>query len=469
MDTKPKYPRSMYWKSALIGAIVGAITITAIVAIRMYPEGEQPSPLEAFGFFIMDIVCSLITGPVIGAIIGIIAGRIGFAIKPSKRGSLLVAALGSAVIPILLFLLLEGYLYLSYGKPRQQAMQQLEMIKTQEEAIPTLPANFNDLFEISDTCNCAISNDGTRLVVARISGLTFWDLNKNNFIGDPPDNDFVGDPPGNDPIHYSCENALAFSTDGRTLAAAGYYTRAAAGYHNSIFWDVETGKKRGSVSNGSGDIENPSLSFLDLVYSPNGQMLASVDVDGTIILWDTATNKKLSNLGKFGYKPAIAFSPDSKLLATGGVEIPNEIILWDTASLKKVGQLSVNGGVRSLAFSPDNKFIASVFQNGNYFALGNIALWNMATRSQIGISQPMPAIPEHMSFSPDNQQLVFSEFGDQTVYVWDVNTLEPIGKITDTKRVLDKGKAIFLPDGRLMSCYWSIDQPTRIGIWTIGE
>lgn len=67
--------------------------------------------------------------------------------------------------------------------------------------------------------------------------------------------------------------------------------------------------------------------------------------------------------------------------------------------------------------------------------------------------------------SQDGKRLVLSGVGSSALYLWDSNSLEALGSLEGP--LSNSAEAVFLPDGRLLVCYWNSEQPTKIGIWTI--
>jgi WD40 repeat protein len=84
-----------------------------------------------------------------------------------------------------------------------------------------------------------------------------------------------------------------------------------------------------------------------------------------LLLWDLAAKKQLATLQAHkGFSRCLAFSPDGKLLASGGRTSPDtrpgdplgEVVIYDVASRKEVARWAAHGyPVLALAFSPDGK------------------------------------------------------------------------------------------------------------------
>ena len=121
---------------------------------------------------------------------------------------------------------------------------------------------------------------------------------------------------------------IVFSPDGKTLASGDEY-------ETIHLWDMETKTSRA--------IFKAPVSFQSLAFSPNGKLLASGSGDGSIRLWDATVKEQKGITGKISqYLPSltlkghkdkvsnIAFSPDGKLLLTGSVD--GTIRAWDTTT-----------------------------------------------------------------------------------------------------------------------------------------
>src|SRR5207253_3534342 len=85
-----------------------------------------------------------------------------------------------------------------------------------------------------------------------------------------------------------------------------------------------------------------------VAFSPDGKLLAAAGSDNTVRLCDTATGREFRTLRHAGQIGSIAFSPDGQRLASTDKSV---VRIWDIASGQELRALTLNAYV--IAFSPD--------------------------------------------------------------------------------------------------------------------
>jgi WD40 repeat protein len=146
----------------------------------------------------------------------------------------------------------------------------------------------------------------------------------------------------------------------------------------------DTGNAGAQISRGDDHIlvntviQNPAYRTLEghstrvcaVAVSPDGRLLTSGLVDGTIRLWDPATGAVRRTLeGHSSMACAVAFSPDGSLLASGSSD--GTVRLWDPATGAMRHTLEGHSDlVCAVAFSPYGRLLASGLEDGT------IRLWD---------------------------------------------------------------------------------------------
>ncbi|MCI0464762.1 MAG: hypothetical protein L0Z62_48175 [Gemmataceae bacterium] len=122
---------------------------------------------------------------------------------------------------------------------------------------------------------------------------------------------------------------------------------------------------------------------------------------------------------------AVAFSPDSKLVASGCKD--GSIALWDAATGAPRGRLlGHNSNVCALAFTPEGKSLVS---RGTTRGAGLIAVWDLASAKMVRqFSGPIPDSGS-LALSRDGRLLAADGVGS-AIQLWELPTGKEVGRLT---------------------------------------
>jgi WD40 repeat protein len=243
---------------------------------------------------------------------------------------------------------------------------------------------------------------------------------------------------------------LAFSPDGRRLAAVVSAKEREKQRDEVKVWDAATGQEALTIPGGPYRLAADGLvgpTALGMSFSPDGKRLAASvwfteqgKQAAAVKVWDAATGRETLTIpGNVYTFRNPAFSPDGKLLAvaasTGSPLGPTDTAFASSAEVKVydagTGQERLvlkghyNSGVRLVLFSPDGRRIvtSSGYVQGAGQVRDEVKVWDAATGRELLTWRDVPPLVWNMAFSPDGNRLTavgaVPFFSPLTVKVWD--------------------------------------------------
>ena len=252
--------------------------------------------------------------------------------------------------------------------------------------------------------------------------------------------------------------SIAFSPDGRTLAAGYGHAGYEAGVSHVRLWDVDTGEDLGKlpgITDLPGFISNDGVNEAvgALAFSPDGRyvvagfgthfVLPTQRTSVPIKVFDVTTRRLVRVLeGHVGHCVSLEFSGNGELLASGSYDGTARI--WSTHTWKALHVLNnpdpLNGEghrrIADVAFSPDGRLLALGSREGS------VILWDYAADTHQLLSGHSTAV-HAVAFSPDGRTLA-SGSADRTLRLWNVETRRQILRLNSD----NVWSTTFSPDGR---------------------
>jgi WD40 repeat protein len=197
--------------------------------------------------------------------------------------------------------------------------------------------------------------------------------------------------------HTGTVNAIVFSPDGQSVAT-GSDDRTVR------IWEASSGKQLAMLQGESGEV-------LAVAFSRDGKFLLSAGSDRLLRLWDLRTKKEVRVLkGHTAPVQCVAFSPDGKQAVSGGED--RSLRIWDLAGGEELTALAGHTGpVTAVVWSKDGQHVLSSSRDGS------VRWWSLSAQ------QPVYTLEGHagpvlcVALAPDGKTAL-SGGNDKTIHLW---------------------------------------------------
>jgi WD40 repeat protein/serine/threonine protein kinase len=150
-------------------------------------------------------------------------------------------------------------------------------------------------------------------------------------------------------------------------------------------------------------LSHPTEAITKLAPSPDGRLLASGHISGTVKVWDATTGAEVCAIPGHGrFIRGLAFSPNSQLLAAAGERDGDGVVrIWNPLTGEKIRELPGHASsLTALVFSPDGRLLATACQDDH------VRVWDVASGNLLHKIHERMTAYNGLAFTPDGGRLM---------------------------------------------------------------
>jgi WD40 repeat protein len=181
---------------------------------------------------------------------------------------------------------------------------------------------------------------------------------------------------------------------------------------------------------------NHSDWVIAVAFSPDSKHIATAGLDGIAKIGDIISGQEIVLMPDDNVMD-LAFSPNGKYLATGSLN--GSIYLWDGLSGVKIWNAKHNDTVNAIVFGPDGRMVATASEDNTS------VIWDANTGMELHqLKQDGPV--RSVDFSPDGLKIATAD--DGIGRIWDVSSGQEIANVTHGDAI---NSIVFSPNGMYLA------------------